>query len=156
VATLPGAVVEEFAELARRWAVDAASAGLRWGSWHGDWRRTNMDAGPSGCSVWDWERFDTGVLAGYDALHLFLTDRAPVTRLDTLPAAVHEQAPRLLQPFGQPTQAAGLVATGYLLELAGRYLDDQQSAAGARLGAVEEWLLPHLRTSSTTTRGTTS
>jgi hypothetical protein len=156
VSASPGAVVEEFAELARRWADDAAAAELHWGSWHGDWRRTNMDAGPAGCSVWDWERFDTGVPAGYDALHLFLTDRAPVTPLGALPAAVHEQAPRLLQPFGQSTQAASLVATGYLLELAGRYLDDQQSAAGARLGAVDEWLLPHLRTNSTTTRGTTS
>jgi hypothetical protein len=150
-------VTEEFATLARGWAVEAESAGLPWGAWHGDWRRTNMDASDRGCAVWDWERFDIGVPAGYDALHLFLTTHAAtVTDLATLPAAVRQHAPRLLEPFGVMPESAELVARGYLLEVAGRYLDDRQSAAGARLGAVDQWLLPFLRSAAGQhrTRGT--
>jgi hypothetical protein len=37
------------------------------------------------------------------------------------------------------------VVFGYLLELASRYLDDDQLGAGARLGDVQRWLLPYVR-----------
>ena len=106
-----------------------------------------MSSSPRGCSVWDWERFTRGVPLGYDALHLFLTTRQSSVRdLSSLPDDVRENAPRLLRPFGITRRDdSDLVTTGYLLELAGRYLDDDQEQAGARLGAVSEWLLPHVR-----------
>jgi hypothetical protein len=59
----------------------------------------------------------------------------------------------LLRPFGiVDRRDVELVTTGYLLAIAGRYLDDGQEQSGARLGAVQEWLLPHLQaaTSSAT------
>lgn len=140
-------VTQEFATIAEGWAAAMVNAPVAWGSWHGDWRATNMAVTSRGCSVWDWERFTTGVPVGYDALHLYLTSKASSARdLQALPVKLYENAARLLAPFGIRTLGhAELVATGYLLELAGRYLDDDQVHAGARLGAVGDWILPHLR-----------
>jgi hypothetical protein len=147
-ASTPGAssVELDFSAVAGQWVQAAQQTEVPWGSWHGDWRRTNMASDADGCSVWDWERFATGVPAGYDALHLFLTSRVPLTRdLGSLAGDLYDNAPRLLRPFGvHHQQEVEVVTTGYLLELAGRYLDDDQMAAGARLGAVGEWLLPTL------------
>jgi hypothetical protein len=143
------AVVSAFARLATTWCDEAEESGLQWGSWHGDWRATNMATTPAGCSVWDWERFAEGVPLGYDALHLFLTKRlASVRELSALPHDVRENSARLLRRFGVTERHdVHLTTTGYLLELAGRYLDDDQLRAGARLGAVGDWLLPHLHES---------
>ena len=140
--------VAAFAGLAMLWVEQASSESLQWGSWHGDWRRTNMAVTASGCSIWDWERFATGVPLGYDALHLFLTSHAAsVHELNSLPSDLFDNAARLLRPFGiRDRVLAELTAAGYLLELAGRYLDDNQSQAGARLGSVAVWLLPFLST----------
>jgi hypothetical protein len=142
-------LITSFADVAASWCDEVSAAELSWGSWHGDWRATNMALTPGGCSVWDWERFDQGVPLGYDALHLFLTSRqAPVGDLAALPHDVRENSARLLRPFGVTDRSAiELTVTGYLLQLAGRYLDDDQARAGARLGAVGQWLLPHLQSS---------
>ena len=139
-------VVRRFADLATQWADLAESSPLTWGSWHGDWRPTNMAVIGAGCSVWDWERFASGVPVGFDALHLFLTTRLPSVRdVATVPHDVVENAPRLLRPFGVSERtAAELTVVGYFLELAGRYLDDDQAGAGGRLGRVGDWLLPAL------------
>lgn len=141
------ATAPEFTALADRWIALAVGADLPWGSWHGDWRVTNMAVTDAGCSVWDWERFAMGVPFGYDALHLHLTTRVhSVADLTTLASDLRDNASRLLQPFGiTERQHVELVTTGYLLELAGRYLDDDQERSGARLGAVYRWLLPHLQ-----------
>ena len=141
----------DFSSLAHTWATAMDDAPVPWGSWHGDWRVTNMTIDRTGCSVWDWERFATGVPAGYDALHLHLTSQLPtVESLTELAPDLFANAPRLLRPFGVvDDHTAALVTTGYLLELAGRYLDDDQAGAGARLGSVGQWLLPALAEMST-------
>lgn len=159
-ATSSDPVVNSFAALGLSWVEQVSSEPLSWGSWHGDWRTTNMSVTRDGCSVWDWERFSRGVPVGYDALHLFLTTRLPSSKtLSSLPQDVLDNAPRLLRPFGVTgRRAVDLTAVGYLLELAGRYLDDDQARAGARLGAVGEWLLPALDSwtqAHTSTRGGT-
>lgn len=138
--------VAAFAALAKIWVERANDSSLQWGSWHGDWRRTNMAVTASVCSVWDWERFATGIPLGYDALHLYLMSHAASVRnLHSLPSDLFDNAARLLRPFGvRERSVAELTAAGYLLELAGRYLDDNQSLAGARLGSVQDWLLPSL------------
>src|SRR5579859_5920386 len=41
------------------------TAGLTFGSWHGDWSPWNMASTTSGL-VWDWERFASGVPRGFD------------------------------------------------------------------------------------------
>jgi hypothetical protein len=138
--------VQGFAEIATEWAATARGIPLTWGSWHGDWRATNMSVTSDGCSVWDWERFGSSVPTGYDALHLFLTRAVTRTAdLSTVPHAVLTAAPRLLAPFGVSGRVeAELTAVGLLLELAGRYLDDDQVGAGGALGSVGVWLLPQL------------
>ena len=98
------------------------------------------------CSVWDWERFAPGVPVGYDALHLFLMSHASVGSHDltSLPVDLFDNAERTAPPLRRdgPRSGRAVTTAGYLLELAGRYLDDNQAEAGARLGAVGEWLLP--------------
>ncbi len=42
---------------------------LAFGSWHGDWTPWNMASSGDQVLVWDWERFESGVPVGYDALH---------------------------------------------------------------------------------------
>jgi hypothetical protein len=124
-------------------AVAAADPVVAFGAWHGDWNGGNSAALADGrVLVWDWERFDADVPAGYDALHLRL--QAEVTRggVDPLHAArtLLADADAVLGPFDQP--AADHVAVLYLVELAARYLRDRQAEAGARLGHVDTWLLP--------------
>jgi hypothetical protein len=118
---------------------------VAFGAWHGDWNGGNSAALADGrVLVWDWERFETDVPAGYDALHravqtsIGLGGAAPVEAARALIAG----ATRTVAPFDQDGDAADLVAVLYLVELATRYLRDRQAEAGARLGHVDAWLLP--------------
>ena len=131
-------------------AVDHAEAGadaaaLRFGSWHGDWAPWNMTISQGRALVWDWERFETGVPVGYDAVHYALQQAvrggmaAEAAAEDTL-----AWAPGILSPFGLDPAAARLVAVLYLIEIGTRYLRDRQAEAGARLGRIDRWLLPVL------------
>jgi hypothetical protein len=127
--------------------VAAADPVLAFGAWHGDWNGGNSAALADGrVLVWDWERFDADVPAGYDALHRRL--QTAVTRAGAQPTdaarALLADAAGALAPFDQPAGAADLVAALYLVELAARYLRDRQAEAGARLGHVDAWLLPAL------------
>jgi hypothetical protein len=127
------------------------NAVLAFGSWHGDWTRTNV--APHGNSVlaWDWERFGTGVPVGFDALHYDLQSSVTVRRR-TPEQAVHRtvaDAERLLAPFGigkagHRGHLSTLTTALYLTELAARYLRDRQDEAGARMGDLERWMLPGL------------
>jgi hypothetical protein len=119
--------------------------GVTLGAWHGDWRPANVAADGDRILVWDWERFDREVPIGFDALHQTLTTatRAGLPP-DQLPEMLKALAPGLLEPFGVPGGDAPTVVSLYFIELATRYLADDQLAAGARLGDVNRWLLPHL------------
>jgi hypothetical protein len=122
-----------------------ADPALRFGCWHGDWNGGNSAVLADGrVLVWDWERFDVDVPAGYDALHRRL--QTAVTRQGIPPPDAARRlladAPATLAGFGQPDTSADLVAVLYLAELATRYLRDRQAEAGARLGHIDAWLLP--------------
>lgn len=119
---------------------------VTFGCWHGDWRSVNVAVTDERTLVWDWERFARDVPVGFDALHQALAD-ANERRVEpaAIPPLLLEQAPRLLRPFDVEASHAPLVTRLYLMELAVRYLTDDQAKAGARLGRVEEWLLPFLR-----------
>jgi hypothetical protein len=113
------------------------------GSWHGDWRATNMAVRRNGVMLWDWERFAAGVPVGFDALHLTLTELSPqLSDLSRLVPAVFSQAPQVLSPFG--ISDWDVVALLYFIELAARYIEDQQARTSTRLGDVGTWLLPAL------------
>jgi hypothetical protein len=141
-----------FRELAERIGARAGTANLLFGSWHGDWTRSNVAVRGTTVLAWDWERFETGVPVGFDALHFKLHYQINAARRpaeaavrDCLAQAGQQTrpAPALAQP-GSPPQAAVLVCTLYLLDLAARYLEDRQDLAGARLGRPEVWMLPAL------------
>ena len=114
------------------------------GAWHGDWNPGNCAAGSGEVLLWDWERYETGVPVGFDALHLSLQTTIGAG-VDPLAAAgrLVADAPALLAPFGVDAQAR-LVTTLYLFALGVRYLHDDQAAAGAAVGRLETWLLPAL------------
>jgi hypothetical protein len=121
---------------------------LAFGSWHGDWTPWNMASTRAGLLVWDWERFSTGVPAGFDALHCWLQARVLPGRQDPAWTADEclRRAPALLEPLGVAPAQARVTALLYLADLSARYLADRQEQAGARLGAPRRWLLPALTT----------
>lgn len=124
---------------------------LGFGSWHGDWTRTNV--APHGDSVlaWDWERFGTDVPIGFDALHYDLLWSITVRHrpLDQAVARTVASAERLLVPFGvgraqSRRRLSLLTAALYLAELTARYLHDRQDETSARISDPERWMLPGL------------
>jgi|SRR6185437_621178 len=119
---------------------------LALGAWHGDWTPWNMAVTADGLLLWDWERFATGVPAGFDALHYQLQSEVVTAHADPAPAAagLPGRAPELLAPLGVGPVQARLTALLYLAELSARYLADRQAEAGARLGAPGQWLIPAL------------
>ena len=148
IAALPSsAAATELSALLPALATAADGVPVALGAWHGDWTPWNCAAVGGTLMVWDWERFGTGVPAGFDAVHLALqTDL--VNRLADPRASADrclDDAPAVLSPFGLPARQAEVTAMTYLAELATRYLGDRQSEAGARLGDVGAWLLPALR-----------
>ena len=126
-------------------ATHAGQHTLRYGAWHGDWAPWNMANLADALLVWDWERFATGVPAGFDAVHHELQRRIQSTgdAADAVEATVR-RAGELLAPFGVADGARELTALLYLIDLAARYLADRQAEAGARLGVLGTWLLPVL------------
>jgi hypothetical protein len=124
--------------------VQAGSAVLSFGAWHGDWSPWNMASTGEGLLVWDWERFTIGVPVGFDALHYWLQTEVGPTHRDPLAAssACLEHAAQLLAPFGISRPQARVTAVLYLADLATRYLVDRQARAGAPRGAPGTWLIP--------------
>ncbi len=123
----------------------AGQTELRYGSWHGDWAPWNMAPLADTLLVWDWERFTSGVPAGFDAVHYELQRRIQSTPdAAEAVAATLRRSQELLAPFGVTSEARRLTALLYLVDLAARYLCDKQAEAGARLGVLGTWLLPVL------------
>jgi Phosphotransferase enzyme family len=125
-------------------ALATVDAELSFGAWHGDWTAWNMASTADGLLVWDWERFDPGVPAGFDYLHYRLQSDVVRHRRPPREAADDcvRNAPGWLAPFGVAGAEAHLVAILYLAELSARYLADRQAEAGARLGQPGTWLIP--------------
>lgn len=117
---------------------------LTTGSWHGDLNPGNVALTSGRCPVWDWERYEIHVPLGFDVLHHDL--QQALTRKGTKPIdaalGLLQDAPRVLARWGHNKAQADLVSRAYLITLADRYLTDDQENAGARIGAVNNWLLP--------------
>jgi Phosphotransferase enzyme family len=128
----------------------ATSAEIPFGAWHGDWTPWNMLFKGDRIQVWDWERFETDVPVGFDALHFALQRSVAQDHNQAGSAATTllDMSGDLLAPFGISVDSARLVATLYLLDLGARYLKDGQHAAGAALGDLRTWLLPAVADSS--------
>jgi hypothetical protein len=129
---------------------------LAFGSWHGDWTPWNMASSDDLVMVWDWERFESGVPVGYDALHHQLqgaVERNGAGGAQSATEAALFTAPMTLGPLGVRPGFAVFVAALYLIEIGTRYTCDGAAEAGARLGDVSTWLLPPLARYAQRTRG---
>lgn len=137
---------DPMADLLRQLAIVSADVATTFGAWHGDWTPWNMTMRGGRAQLWDWERFETGVPVGFDALHYRMQDA--ITRLGVAPfdaaRSSLDDASAILAPFALPERAPAIVAALYLLEIGERYARDGQAEAGARIGALERWLLPAL------------
>ncbi len=100
------------------------------GPWHGDFGPWNMLRTSSIPMVWDWERFDTQMPVGLDALHFTIHrelaskvgDALPIDHL--LSAAAHVlAAQRIDSPDKRSTMVPPLLAA-YLLTYAARFVGE--------------------------------
>jgi hypothetical protein len=115
---------------------------LTFGSWHGDWTPWNQSWERSGVTVWDWERFTTGVPVGFDALHFHLwTHMARTTEKDEVVRQLAERAPRLLHQTGVTTAGTSATVALYLMELCVRFTLAAQGPTGQPLRKRAQWLL---------------
>lgn len=141
-----GPAADALRALSDRVVATGGDAEIHFGSWHGDWTPWNRAVTPDRILAWDWERFDTDVPVGFDALHEDM--QGAVVRDGEEPAtAARDSLARsadLVGPLGVPTASAPVVGALYCLDIAARYVEDRQSEAGARLGDVARWLLPPL------------
>jgi hypothetical protein len=139
---------EAFGEVLDRIGERLGETILTFGSWHGDWTRSNVAPYKDTVLAWDWERFDTGVPVGFDALHYRLNHAIWTARRppELAARATLDRADSLVEPFGVRAGSAAtrLTTLLYLAELSLRYLRDRQDAAGAWLGEPQRWLLPAL------------
>ncbi|SDQ48712.1 hypothetical protein [Thermostaphylospora chromogena] len=108
-------------------------------AWHGDFAPWNMACGADGrLLLWDWERFDTGVPFGFDAVHLFFQRALRRMRPPVAARACVAQALPTLAPYGLDAAQARLTACRYLIALADRHAADGHQP----FGPPERWLTP--------------
>lgn len=114
------------------------------GSWHGDLTPWNCASAGGSVLVWDWERFDSGVPVGFDLLHYRLQATLPRSGVPSRgePDALVAGARLQLSALGLTPEQSAVTVAAYLIEIATRYLVDDQAGAGATVGHVERWLLP--------------
>lgn len=92
---------------------------VRCGAWHGDFTPWNMGWSGATLSLWDWERYETGVPVGLDVVHHAVNVRvAEIGFTDVAVRAGLDDARGLLD--GDPTAPTLLPA--YLVAIAVRYL----------------------------------
>ncbi len=140
-------------ELADRLAHEPVAQALRTGTWHGDWTSWNCRQLGDTIALWDWERSDSGVPTGFDALHYRMQDRLGnrEAKLVDIATACLDEAPMTLARWNlgdgdTASAAATMTAALYLLAIALRYVADDQRSAGGRGGDVGAWIIPALRT----------
>jgi hypothetical protein len=117
--------------------------GLEFGSSHGDWAPWNLTVAGGHVHAWDWEKFESDVPVGFDAVHfdvhgnVVLGGRTPAAAFDDALCRAQD----LLAPFGvQPTMRPAVVVL-YALHIAIRYLEDGELSAGAgRMSRLSSWL----------------
>lgn len=144
IAALPGG---EYQPLILRLAAAIERIGgrtdLAFGSSHGDWAPWNMTTTGGQLLAWDWEKFETDVPVGFDAVHFSI--QGAVVLSGTAPAAAFAAALRnaeqLLAGLSSRSDAGELVVLLYGLHIALRYIEDGELSAGAgRMSRLATWL----------------
>ena len=95
---------------------------LQLGAWHGDWGHWNMALDGDTVQLWDWERFDSPVPLGFDALHHAAQGVRPGSRaFADQQARFPDQAHQALRELGVPPEVWRLTLALYFLEISVRY-----------------------------------
>jgi hypothetical protein len=111
-------------------------------AWHGDWGEWNMGMRSGVVQIWDWERFDPAVPAGFDGLHFAAQFVHPGQR-----DARHREewllrsVPEVLAGLGVPAERHTLTLSLYLLEIATRYVDGLVHGHAPDLRRRTTWVL---------------
>lgn len=138
-----GAQGQSFSRMLHTLTLCLSGKALAFGSWHGDWTPWNMAWQRNGTvQLWDWERFETGVPVGFDALHYSV--EAHSRRGGSLRSGVahtRRHLPELLTAFDVAPDHDVLVLTLYLLELFRRWYTDSHEELGGQLLAKTAILL---------------
>ena len=125
----------------------AADDEVRFGRWHGDWTSWNCCQVDDRVLVWDWERSERPVPLGFDAVHHHVQSAIAAGKHPRVVAAdCLDRAPALLADWTVGARAARTTAALYLVEIALRYIHDDQISTGGRAGDVSTWLIPSLLT----------
>lgn len=104
------------------------------GASHGDWSLWNMSTRGSHVAVWDWERFQTSVPVGFDAVHFTLEQLLPVaTDGPDLARRMGPPLTRALPEMGVRKELAALVTCLYLAHILTRYTIEGGDTPGPRL-----------------------
>jgi len=97
-------------------------------AWHGDWTPWNMARSRGRLSLWDWERFATGVPAGLDALH-HVVNTSDAGTPEAVRRSLRRAEPVWRAVVGRSPDAE--VASGlYLAAMAARYLPLAEGEGG--------------------------
>lgn len=127
---------------------DRAVEPVPFAAWHGDWTPWNMARHLGGLSLWDWERFATGVPAGLDVWHYLLNARLAGALEPASALAVLREGESFWRALGERVGHDPELGIGmYLAEILARYLPLAQGAGGdvissrtdALLTAWESW-----------------
>lgn len=100
---------------------------LRFGRWHGDFRRWNMGRRGRRLLLWDWERSRTGMPGGMDLVHLHHPLIEPTTTPDQLRRRLADAAvgsDPVLGRLGLSASQVSVVRSLHLSEIVLRALDD--------------------------------
>lgn len=126
----------------------AAAPELVVGSWHGDWTGWNMAVRDDVVQLWDFERFESGVVQGMDAFH-YAVNAATLREGITL-SAFQGGFDHALVSLGDGLRQR-LVAAAYLVTAASRYITaaagDQGHLIAGRADTIVEalsWWLPRI------------
>jgi hypothetical protein len=115
------------------------------GAWHGDWTPWNMARRGNVVQLWDWERFETGVIVGLDRYHYAVNEFCRTHGMSV--SAIHAALQTLVRDDGAGPDARVLAGI-YLVAITVRYLSLAQGLGGeairqqgeTTLSALDSWL----------------
>ena len=109
------------------------------GGWHGDWTPWNMARRADHLHVWDWERHETGVPAGLDAIHheVNVTLRSRGGSAQALTVALRAAAGEVDRLRAEPAthSLTALQVGAYLVAITSRYAAAAHEPGGEVIGA---------------------
>ena len=102
---------------------------LPFSCWHGDWTAWNMGRARGKILLWDWERFETGVPSGLDALHYHVN--SVTVRSGSSADAFRRGVALWFGGAPRPGSPRHLLACLYLITVTARYLGFIETPRGA-------------------------